>query len=62
LAEIAGWTLFDAEKHGPARRFNQEALFLAELSGDRAIELLTMQNMAMQAGDGPTSLPMGVIV
>ncbi|MER5542462.1 helix-turn-helix transcriptional regulator [Streptomyces sp. NPDC002589] len=50
LAEVAGWALFDAEKHGPARRFNQEALFLAKLSGDRAIELLIMQNMAMQAG------------
>lgn len=50
LAEIAGWALFDAEKQGPARRFNQEALFLAKLSGDRSIELLIMQNMAMQAG------------
>ncbi|MFJ9589119.1 helix-turn-helix transcriptional regulator [Streptomyces acidicola] len=50
LAEVAGWALFDAEKHGPARRFNQEALFLAKISGDRAIELLIMQNMAMQAG------------
>ncbi|MFJ6658185.1 helix-turn-helix transcriptional regulator [Streptomyces sp. NPDC091377] len=50
LAEVAGWALFDAEKQGPARRFNQEALFLAKLSGDRAIELLIMQNMAMQAG------------
>ncbi|MFE2040742.1 helix-turn-helix transcriptional regulator [Streptomyces sp. NPDC059477] len=50
LAEVAGWALFDAEKQGSARRFNQEALFLARLSGDRAIELLIMQNMAMQAG------------
>ncbi|WP_051940076.1 helix-turn-helix domain-containing protein [Phaeacidiphilus oryzae] len=50
LAEVAGWVLFDAEKHGPARRFNQEALYLARLSGDRAMELLILQNMAMQAG------------
>ncbi|MFJ8000164.1 helix-turn-helix domain-containing protein [Streptomyces sp. NPDC096310] len=50
LAEVAGWALFDAEKHAPARRFNQEALFLAKLSGDRSIELLIMQNMAMLAG------------
>jgi transcriptional regulator with XRE-family HTH domain len=50
LAEVAGWALFDAEKHDAARRFNQEALFLAKLSGDHSIELLVMQNMAMQAG------------
>ncbi|MGW1253708.1 helix-turn-helix domain-containing protein [Streptomyces sp. NPDC002513] len=50
LAEVAGWALFDAENHSAARRFNQEALFLAKLSGDRAIELLILQNMAMQAG------------
>ncbi|WP_241833117.1 hypothetical protein [Streptomyces caatingaensis] len=50
LAEVAGWALFDAEKHSAARRSHQEALFLAKLSGDRAIELLVMQNMAMQAG------------
>lgn len=50
LAEVAGWALFDAEKHGAARRFNQEALLLAKLSGDRAIELLIMQNMAMHSG------------
>ncbi|MFD4262190.1 helix-turn-helix domain-containing protein [Streptomyces sp. NPDC058534] len=50
LAEVAGWALFDAEKQKAARRFNQEALFLAKLSGDRSMELLVMQNMAMQAG------------
>jgi transcriptional regulator with XRE-family HTH domain len=49
LAEVAGWALFDADLQGPARRFNQEALLLAKLSGDRSIELLVMQNMAMQA-------------
>ncbi|MEU9337827.1 helix-turn-helix domain-containing protein [Streptomyces sp. NPDC048290] len=50
LAEVAGWALFDAEEQSAARRFNQEALFLARLSGDRSIELLIMQNIAMQAG------------
>ncbi|MFB7086770.1 multiprotein-bridging factor 1 family protein [Streptomyces sp. NPDC056296] len=50
LAEVAGWALFDAEQQKAARRFNQEALFLARLSGDHSIELLVMQNMAMQAG------------
>jgi transcriptional regulator with XRE-family HTH domain len=50
LAEVAGWALFDAEKHDAARRFNQEALFLARLSGDRSIELLILQNIAMQSG------------
>lgn len=50
LAEVAGWALFDAERHSAARRFNQEALFLAQLSGDRTIELLILQNMAMVAG------------
>ncbi|WP_326596746.1 helix-turn-helix transcriptional regulator [Streptomyces sp. NBC_01803] len=50
LAEVAGWALFDAEKHDTARRFNQEALLLARLSGDRAIELLILQNIGMQSG------------
>ncbi|MCZ1015488.1 XRE family transcriptional regulator [Streptomyces noursei] len=50
LAEVAGWALFDAEKYEAARRFNQEALSLARMSGDRAIELLILQNMSMQSG------------
>jgi transcriptional regulator with XRE-family HTH domain len=50
LAEVAGWALFDAEQHDAARRFNQEALLLANLAGDSTIELLILQNMAMQAG------------
>ncbi|MDT3397522.1 XRE family transcriptional regulator [Streptomyces sp. B1866] len=50
LAEVAGWALFDAEKQDAARRFNQEALFLARVSGDRSIELLILQNIAMQSG------------
>ncbi|MER6052021.1 helix-turn-helix transcriptional regulator [Streptomyces sp. NPDC001793] len=50
LAEVAGWALFDAEEYEAARRFNQEALFLARMSGDRSIELLILQNMSMQSG------------
>ncbi|SHN05660.1 XRE family transcriptional regulator [Streptomyces yunnanensis] len=50
LAEVAGWALFDAEQYEAARRFNQEALFLARTSGDRAIELLILQNMSLQSG------------
>ncbi|MEV6130319.1 helix-turn-helix transcriptional regulator [Streptomyces violaceusniger] len=49
LAEVAGWALFDAERNGAAQRFNYEALFLANLSGDRSIALLTLQNMAMHS-------------
>ncbi|WJD99920.1 helix-turn-helix domain-containing protein [Streptomyces antimycoticus] len=49
LAEITGWALFDAERDGAARHFNREALFLANLSGDRSIALLTLQNMAMHS-------------
>ncbi|WP_193383749.1 MULTISPECIES: XRE family transcriptional regulator [Streptomyces] len=49
LAEVAGWALWDAERDDAAQRFNHEALFLAKLSGDWSIELLTLQNMAMQS-------------
>ncbi|WP_326599142.1 helix-turn-helix transcriptional regulator [Streptomyces sp. NBC_01803] len=50
LAEIAGWALFNAGKFNESRRFNQEALFLTKLSGDRSTELLILQNMGMLAG------------
>ncbi|MEU8823536.1 helix-turn-helix transcriptional regulator [Streptomyces sp. NPDC048636] len=49
LAEVAGWALWDAEREDAAQRFNHEALFLADLAGDRSIALLTLQNMAMQS-------------
>ncbi|MGK3103093.1 helix-turn-helix transcriptional regulator [Streptomyces sp. WAC05858] len=49
LAEVAGWALWDAERDDAAQRFNHEALFLANLSGDRSIALLTLQNMAMHS-------------
>jgi transcriptional regulator with XRE-family HTH domain len=50
LAEIAGWALFNAGKFSASRRFNQEALFLASLCGDRSIELITLQNQALLSG------------
>ncbi|MGP3924161.1 hypothetical protein [Streptomyces sp. 8N616] len=50
LAEVAAWMLFDAERHASARRFNREALRLARSAGDRTIELLILQNVALHAG------------
>ncbi len=50
LAEVAAWMLYDADNQAAARQLNQEALLLSRLSGDRAMELLILQNMSMQAG------------
>lgn len=50
LAEIVGWLAYDAQDHDLVRRMNQEALFYTRLSGDRHIELLTLQNASMHAG------------
>jgi transcriptional regulator with XRE-family HTH domain len=49
LAEVVGWLAYDAEAHDLARRMNQEALYFTRLSGDRDIELLTLQNSSMHA-------------
>jgi hypothetical protein len=49
LAEVAGWLAYDAEAHELARRMNQESLYFTRLSGDKAIELLTLQNSSMHA-------------
>ncbi|MFJ6568035.1 hypothetical protein ACIQNU_11460 [Streptomyces sp. NPDC091292] len=49
LAEITGWALFNEGEFSASRRFNQEALFLARLAGDRSTELITLQNMGMLA-------------
>ncbi len=49
LGEVAGWTLFDAERQHEAMLVNQEALNLARLAGESSMELLVIQNMAMQA-------------
>ncbi len=49
IAEVAGWLLFDADRHDQARRLNHEAVFYARLAGDRSIEHLVIQNMCLQA-------------
>jgi hypothetical protein len=49
LAEVVGWLAYDAEAHDLARRMNQEALYFSRLAGDKAIELLTLQNSSMHA-------------
>jgi hypothetical protein len=49
LAEVVGWLAYDAEMHDLARRMNQESLYFTRLSGDKAIELLTLQNSSMHA-------------
>lgn len=51
IGEVTGWLLYDAGKHELVRQVNNEALHLTRLAGDRSIELLTLQNMAMHAGD-----------
>ncbi|SBW20797.1 helix-turn-helix transcriptional regulator [Protofrankia symbiont of Coriaria ruscifolia] len=50
LAEVAGWFLYEAADHAASRRMNHEALTLTRLAGNRTIELLILQNMAMTAG------------
>ncbi|MDQ6742794.1 MAG: hypothetical protein M3Z97_07785 [Candidatus Dormibacteraeota bacterium] len=49
LAEVAGWLLFDANRQYAAAELNRQALRLAQLNGDRALEMLTLQNMSLQA-------------
>ncbi len=51
LAEVTGWLLYDAGRHDLVRRVNLEALHLCRLAGDRSMEFLVLQNMAMHAGD-----------
>jgi hypothetical protein len=50
LAEVVGWLAYDAEQHDLVRRMNQESLYYTRLSGNRTIELLTIQNASMHAG------------
>jgi tetratricopeptide (TPR) repeat protein len=50
LAEVAGWSLYDAEEHAQAEQANHEALKLARLAGDRSMELFILQNMSMHEG------------
>ncbi|GLW89641.1 XRE family transcriptional regulator [Actinokineospora globicatena] len=49
LAEIAGWLLYDANRQQEARRLNHEALYYLRQAGGRSLEILTLQNMSMQA-------------
>ena len=49
LAEVAGWLLYDADRHAAARQLNTEALHYAHLAGDRGIEQLTLNNMGNHA-------------
>lgn len=49
LAEIAGWLFYDADQQDAMRRINQEALYYLRWAGHRSLELLTLQNMSMQA-------------
>jgi tetratricopeptide (TPR) repeat protein len=50
LAEVAGWSLYDAEEHTQAEQANHEALKLTRLAGDRSMELFILQNMSMHEG------------
>lgn len=49
LAEVIGWIAYDSEEHDLVRRMNQESLYFTRLSGDKKIELLTLQNSSMHA-------------
>lgn len=49
LAEVIGWIAYDSEEHTLVRRMNQESLYFTQLSGNKRIELLTLQNSSMHA-------------
>jgi len=49
LAEIAGWLFYDTNQQDSMRRMNHEALYYLRWAGCRGLELLTLQNMSMQA-------------
>lgn len=49
-AEVAGWLAYDANRHELVRTMNHESLHYSRLAGDRATELLTLQNYSMHAG------------
>lgn len=50
LAEVTGWLLYDAAEHATVKTVNSRALQLCKIAGDRSMELLVTQNMAMHAG------------
>jgi len=49
VAEVAGWSLYDADEHEKAERINNESIKLSRLAGERGMELFVLQNMSMQA-------------
>jgi hypothetical protein len=49
LAELTGWLLCDANRQLAARRVNHTAMTLAQVSGDRSMELFVTHNMSLQA-------------
>ncbi|GAA2791463.1 helix-turn-helix domain-containing protein [Saccharopolyspora taberi] len=49
LGEVAGWLAFDALQFDQARNHWLEALHLAQLAGDTAMELFCLGNMALVA-------------
>lgn len=48
-AEVAGWSLYDSGDDATTARVNREALALARVAGDRAMELFVLQNAALHA-------------
>ena len=50
LAEISGWALFNEGYERQSRVFTQEAITLSRWAGDRGMELLATQNLALLAG------------
>lgn len=49
LAEVTGWLLCDANRHGASLARNRQALRLAHSVGDRSMELFVIHNMSLQA-------------
>jgi hypothetical protein len=49
VAEVAGWSLYDADEYEKAELINHKSVNLARLAGDRSMELFVLQNMSMQA-------------
>lgn len=47
FGELAGWLLFDAERHDEARAVNAEALNLAHIAGDASMEWFILTNQAL---------------
>lgn len=48
IAEVAGWLLFDANRHEEARQAFMESRHLAELAGDKPMQWFALDMLAMQ--------------